>query len=79
MVGWIALILSIVAIVMAFVAFNRAGADVEAIIQEEAERAAAEFRVDFEALEQELREATANQLQNAADDVETDDTATTTQ
>lgn len=72
-VAWIALILAVIAIILAWVAFNRTGADIEAIVQEQVEQAAAELRVDFETLEQDVRSSTADQLQDAAQEVETDD------
>ena len=76
-VSWIALIIALIAVILAWVAFNRTGVDIEAIIQEEAEQRAAELRIYFEELERDLRDSTANQLQEAADDVETDDATTT--
>lgn len=71
-VGWIALILAVIALILAWVAFNRSGADIEAIIQEEAEQRAEELRAEFEALEAEFRANTASELEDAADDVATD-------
>lgn len=80
-VGWTALVFALIALVLAWVAFNRSGADIEAIIQEEAERRTAEFQTNFDALEADLRAQMAEQLDNAADDVATDeeDAATTTE
>lgn len=79
-VSWVALIIALIAVVLSWVAFNRGGADIETIIREQAEQAAAELRVDFETLEQDLRQSTANQLEDAANEVETDeDNATTTE
>ena len=75
-VSWIALIIALIAVVLAWVAFNRTGVDIEAIIREEAEQRAAELRIDFEELERDLRNSTSDQLQEAADEV---DTATTTE
>lgn len=78
-VAWTALVLAIIAIILAWVAFNRTGQDIEAIIQEQIEEATAEIRVNYEELEDEVRSSTANQLDEAATDVRTDeDEATTT-
>lgn len=80
-VGWIALVFALIALVLAWVAFNRSGADIEAIIAEEAEQRAAELRADFEALEADFRTQMADELDDAATDVATDeeDAATTTE
>lgn len=78
-VAWTALVLAIIAIILAWVAFNRSGADLEEVIQREVEEATAEIRVNYEELEDEVRSSTANQLDEAATEVRTDeDEATTT-
>lgn len=77
-VGWIALVFALIALVLAWVAFNRSGADIEAIIAEEAEQRAAELRADFEALEADFRTQMADELDDAATDVATDEEDATT-
>lgn len=76
--GWTALIVALLALILAWVAFNRTGVDVQAAIEAETERRTAELRAEFESLEQELRDRTAAQLEDAAQDVETDENATST-
>lgn len=76
-IGWLALIIAVVALILGWVAFNRSGADIEAIIQEEAEQRAEELRAEFNALEAEFRANTASELEEAAEDVATDTEDTT--
>lgn len=78
LVAWIALILSIIAAILAWMAFNRSGTDLEAVMQEQMNEAMTEIRADMDALEAEMRSSTADQLDEAADDVRTDDEMGTT-
>lgn len=73
-VAWIALIIAIIAVILAWTAFNRSGGDIEALVEERVESAASELRADYESLEAELR-ADFSDLNN--DNVE-DENATTT-
>lgn len=68
----IALIVSVIALVLGWVAFNRSGADIEEIVQREVEEATVEFNANLEDLEASFRQNTADELQEAADDVEED-------
>lgn len=80
-IAWIALTVSIVALILGWVAFNRSGTDVEVVIQERVDEATVELRLEYEQLEAEFRSFTANQLRERAEDVnsdEDDETATTT-
>lgn len=80
-VGWIALIIALIALALAWVAFNRSGTDFEQLMQEELETRTAEIQADFDRLESELRQETADELDEAATDVRTDEeeSATTTE
>lgn len=71
--AWIALIVALIALALAWVAFNRTGTDVGAIVEERVDEATAELRADYEALEAEFRAETAEELDEAAQDLETDE------
>lgn len=77
-VAWTALILAIIAIILGWVAFNRSGQDLEALMSAEIEEATAEIRLDYERLEDQVRSRTAESLDEAAEDVRTDEDETTT-
>jgi hypothetical protein len=77
-VSWIALIIAVLAVVLAWVAFNRTGTDFEAVVRDQIDQRAAEMQANYDQLEAEVRAGTANQLNNAATDVRTDENATTT-
>jgi len=72
-VAWVALITSIVALLLGWMAFNRSGVDVEALVQREVTEATAEIDQRYEALEERVRSSTSDTLRDAARDVETDD------
>jgi beta-lactam-binding protein with PASTA domain len=63
----IALIISILALILAWTAFNRAGQDLTAVIEQEVEEAAAEIRLESQQAEMEIREGTADTLEAGAD------------
>jgi len=81
MVAWVALIISILALILAWTAFNRAGADLEAIIAAEVEEAAQEIeqeydeaimevRNEMQQAENEVRDTTADGLEATADELD---------
>jgi len=67
-----ALILAILAIIFAWVAFNRSGADLEDIIEREVKEATQEAREELRETENEVRTGAAAGLNNAAVDVSAD-------
>ncbi len=75
----IAIIVAAVALIMAWMAYNRTGVDFEEVIQREVNDAMVEINADLQQLEESARENAAQQLRESAEDVDTDeDTATTT-
>lgn len=72
-VAWFALVIAILALIIGWIAFNRSGADLEQIIEQEVEEATVEIRTDLQQAEQKLRNETSEGLQNAADDVRSDE------
>lgn len=77
-VTWIALLLSVVALILGWVALNRSGTDFNEVIQERVEQATTELRLDYEQLEAEFRSLTADELQDAAQDIRTDENDSST-
>lgn len=72
-VAWVALVVALIALVLAWVAFNRTGADVEEIIERESDQIMTELQAEFDALEQEFRAETSQELREAAEDTATDE------
>lgn len=75
----IAFIVSILALILAWVAFNRTGVDFEEVIQREMNDAMIEINADLEELQESARENAAQQLRESAEEVEDEETATTTE
>lgn len=69
-VAWVALIISLVALVLAWTAFNRAGVDLEAMVAAEVEDAAEAIEAGYEATEDAVLEGTAETLEAGADGME---------
>lgn len=65
-VTWIALITAILALILAWSAFNRAGKDLEEMVADQVEEAVAEVRDEYEAAEDATLEATADTLEAGA-------------
>lgn len=79
-IAWLALIISIIALVLAWNAFNRAGKDLEVMVQEEVNTAVMKAQQQAREAEDEARDAAADTLnatasatKDAAKDVRTDD------
>lgn len=71
-VGWTALIIALIALALAWVAFNRTGTDIEAIVEQRVDDATVEMREDYSELEARFRANTAESLNEAAEDVDND-------
>ena len=71
-VAWTAMLVAILALIMGWAAFNRAGADIEDIVQQEVEEATQEMRQNYQELEAELRGSASQSLEEAAQDAATD-------
>lgn len=69
-VAWIALALSIMAIILAWTAFNRAGQDLEQIVAEQVEEATKELRIEYQQAEDAVLEGTADTLEVGSDVLE---------
>lgn len=77
--GWIALVVAAVALLLAWTAFNRApGADIEQVIQSRVDEARDEMRQEYRELESEVRTQTPNVVPGRLDNA-TDTRATSTQ
>lgn len=74
----IALIVAFVALIMAWMAYNRTGVDFEEVIQREVSESMVEINADLQELEEAARENAAEQLRESAEEVD-EDTATTTE
>lgn len=75
-----ALVISFIAIIMAWTAYNRTGVDFEEVIQREVNESMVEINANLQELEEVARENAAQQLRESAEEVDTDDeTATTTE
>lgn len=57
-VAWVALIVSIVALILAWLAFNRAGEDLEALIEQEVNQAVLELQTEVDELETNIQRNT---------------------
>lgn len=68
-VAWVALVLALVALVLAWVAFNRTGQDVEALVEQEVQEA-------IEEINQTAQDA-VDENATGTENVEEDDQATT--
>lgn len=68
----VALIVSLVALVLGWVAFNRSGTDIEDVVQRQVEEATVEFNANLEDLEERFRQNAAEEMRQAAEDVEED-------
>lgn len=72
-VAWTAIIIAVLAMIFSWVAFNRSGADVSQVVQEEVNEALVDMEVRYQQLENQVRESTSETLQDAADDISTDE------
>lgn len=68
----IALIIALIAVVLAWMAFNRTGVNVETAIQRQVDEAVLEINTNFEQMELRLREEAAARMRETAEEVETD-------
>lgn len=71
-VAWTALVLAIIAIIFAWTAFNRAGADLGDIVEREVEQSVQEAQREYREAEIEVRQNTSDALNDAAADVSVD-------
>ena len=74
----VAFIISFVALTLSWMTYNRTGVDFEEVIQREVSESMVEINANIQELQDAARESAADQLRESADDVDTDDTATTT-
>lgn len=65
--AWIAFIIAVVALILAWIAFNRSGTDISEIVDREVREAVAELEVNFEQAEDQLRKGAADTLESGAD------------
>lgn len=72
-VAWTALVIAIIALILGWTAFNRAGADLGDMIQQEVEKATEEIEKEYQEAEREVREETSDALFEAGADVSTDE------
>lgn len=70
--AWTALIVAIIAFILGWSAFNRAGADIEDVVQQQVEESTRELRDNYQQLELRVRDNASENLQDAANDVSTD-------
>lgn len=77
-VGWAALVISLIALALAWMAFNRTGTDIEAVVEQQINQATEELQAEYRQLEAEFRANTSDELDEAARDLETDEQPTTT-
>lgn len=73
-VSWVALIAAIIALILAWVAYNREGADVGTSVRQEVEEQTTDLEENFSQLEADLR----NQLEELRADMGTDTNGTGT-
>lgn len=67
------------ALLLAWMAYNRTGADLEEIIQRKVDKSMVEINANLQQLEDAARENAAQQLRQSAEEVDTNEnTATTT-
>ena len=71
-VAWTALIVAIIALILAWSAFNRAGADIGDIVERQVRESTQELEQRYQQLELRVRDNTSEELQEAASDVSTD-------
>ena len=79
-VAWTALIIGIIALVLAWSAFNRAGQDIEEIVEQEIEQMSEELRDEFQKMEDAARQETSDALEagsealdSGAEEIRTDE------
>lgn len=78
-VGVLALIIAIVALILAWMAFNRTGADLEIMIEQEVQEAVEEIdNVNFEEIEEEVEE-TVDEAGDEIDEVTEEEPETATE
>jgi len=70
---WTTLVIAIIALILAWVAYNRTGVNIEEQVQAEINEAFAELNIELDTLERQIREGTADTLQDGADEVRTDE------
>lgn len=74
----VAIVVALVALIMAWMAYNRTGVDFEEVIQREVSESMVEINANIQELQDAARESAADQLRESAEDVDTEDNATTT-
>lgn len=72
-IAWLALIVSIISLILAWTAFNRSGTDLEQIIEEEVGQARMEIEAEYQQTEDEVRQEASESLMEASVDVSTDE------
>lgn len=78
LIGWVGLIISVLALILALIAFNRSGEDIGVVIDERTATLRSQFQADLRELETSIRQDLSAQLDEAADEVETATTTATT-
>ena len=69
MLVWLALALSIISLILAWTAYNRAGVDLEEQVEREVREALVELDVELEEVEQAARDNTADVLREGAQEL----------
>lgn len=70
MISWIALALAVLALILAWTAYNRAGVDLEAQVEREVDQALVELGAELEEAEREVRDETADTLESGSEALE---------
>lgn len=71
-IAWLSLIIAIIALIVGWTAFNRAGTDLEDIVEQQVDEAVQEIEAEYQRTEREVREETSEALIEAGDDVRVD-------
>jgi hypothetical protein len=71
-VAWTALIVALLALILGWTAFNRAGADIGDIVEQEVREATQELEQRYQNLEADVRGNVSEDLNEAAQDASTD-------
>jgi predicted metal-dependent hydrolase len=71
-VAWTALIVAIIALILGWSAFNRAGADIGDMVEQQVRESTQDLEQRYQQLELRVRDNTSSGLQEAADDAATD-------
>lgn len=71
-VAWTALIVAILALILGWAAFNRAGVDLEEIVKQEVQEAVQEVEEEYQEAERAFRDEASDVLIDAGTDVSVD-------